>query len=249
MARRGAAAACVDRLRTLAGWLSPARARPPLPLLPAPQLYLRFGLPALRPFPAALQPWIQAAAQSNEFHALLLAPLLLQAPQLWVGVVPLSLLALYPTLDALRARCGGMPAWRAYGAPTQAALEANKAREGRARGLWPAAPQLHGAVCASPASIACASCCRRRCALHASLPSLCSPRSCASAPQWKSRSGLATAPLPLARRRLLASTALAGPHAGWQRPPPTLHRIRRPPRPAPRPPSFARRWASSLLWV
>lgn len=91
-----------------------------------PQLYLRFGLPSLRPFPAALQPWIQGAAQSNEFHAVLLAPLLLQAPQLWVGVVPLALQALYPTLDALRARVGGHPLWHLYGAPAQAALEAGK---------------------------------------------------------------------------------------------------------------------------
>lgn len=60
----------------------------------------------------------------------MLAPLLMQAPQLWVGVVPLALQAAYPTLDALRARFGGHPLWHSYGAPAQAALQAGKVRCG-----------------------------------------------------------------------------------------------------------------------
>lgn len=104
-----------------------ASSHPPTRHTPtALQLYLRFGLPTLRPFPAAIQPWIQQAAQSTEFFHVMLAPLMLQSPQLWMGVVPLAVLAAFPALDALRARCGAHPLWQRYGSQAQAALETNK---------------------------------------------------------------------------------------------------------------------------
>lgn len=50
----------------------------------------------------------------------------LQAPQLWMAVVPLAALAAYPLLAALGARFGSHPLWQRYGRAAQDALEANK---------------------------------------------------------------------------------------------------------------------------
>lgn len=101
----------------------PPFAQPP----PPPQAYLRLGPPALRPFPAAAAPWLQRLATSNEFFAVMLTTLMMQSPQLWMGVVPLAVGAAFPALQALGARAGGHPTWRRYGAPAQAVLEQNKA--------------------------------------------------------------------------------------------------------------------------
>ena len=51
---------------------------PPPALPPPPQIFLRFGTPALRPFPAALAPWMQGIAVSTEFFHLLLATLMVR---------------------------------------------------------------------------------------------------------------------------------------------------------------------------
>lgn len=53
----------------------PSLIRPPFPH-PQPQIYLRFGTPALRPFPAALGPWLQGIAVSTEFYHVLLSTLM-----------------------------------------------------------------------------------------------------------------------------------------------------------------------------
>ena len=46
--------------------------------------------------------------------------------QLWMGVVPVAVMALFPTLGALGARFGAHPAWQRYGAPARGLLEQNK---------------------------------------------------------------------------------------------------------------------------
>lgn len=50
----------------------------PLPPLSPLQIFLRFGTPALRPFPAALAPWMQGIAVSTEFFHLLLSTLMVR---------------------------------------------------------------------------------------------------------------------------------------------------------------------------
>lgn len=91
----------------------------PLPL----QVYLRHGLPPLRPFPSAAAPWLHAVAQSPEFFHFLVATLLLQVPQLWVGMAPLLLAVAPPTLTALGSRFGGHPLWARYGRPAKDYLD------------------------------------------------------------------------------------------------------------------------------
>lgn len=54
----------------------------------------------------------------------------LQAPQLWMAVVPLAALAAYPALAALGARFGAHPLWQRYGRTAQSLLEANKVGTG-----------------------------------------------------------------------------------------------------------------------
>lgn len=101
-------------------------ARRPLhwdPVTPVAQVYLRFGLPSLRPFPAAAAPWMQGVAQSTEFYHFLVATLLMQIPQLWVGMVPLALAAAPPALAGLGARFGGHPLWSRYGRPAKELLD------------------------------------------------------------------------------------------------------------------------------
>ncbi|KAL4424798.1 hypothetical protein ABPG77_000838 [Micractinium sp. CCAP 211/92] len=87
------------------------------------KVYLRHGLPPLRPFPAAAAPWLQAVAQSPEFFHFLVATLLLQVPQLWVGMAPLLLAVAPPTLTALGSRFGGHPLWARYGRPAKDFLD------------------------------------------------------------------------------------------------------------------------------
>lgn len=105
--------------------LQPHPRTPPRPTHPpAPaQAYLKHGLPALRPFPAAAAPWLQAVSQSPEFFHFLVATLLLQVPQLWVGMMPLALAAAPPALGALGARFGGHPLWARYGRPAKELLD------------------------------------------------------------------------------------------------------------------------------
>ena len=99
-------------------------------------MYLRLGLPPLRPFPAAVAPWLQQAAASSEFFQVMLATLMLQAPQLWMGVVPLALQASFPAAAALGALFGSHPLWQSRGAPARAWLEAHKVcLSGEAPGL------------------------------------------------------------------------------------------------------------------
>ena len=43
---------------------------------PNAKIYLRFGTPTLRPFPAALGPWLQGIAMSTEFYHVLLSTLM-----------------------------------------------------------------------------------------------------------------------------------------------------------------------------
>ncbi|KAL4437116.1 hypothetical protein ABPG75_004255 [Micractinium tetrahymenae] len=86
------------------------------------KLYLCCGLPALRPFPAAAAPWMQGVAQSTEFYHFLVATLLLQVPQLWVGMVPLALAAAPPAMATLGVRFGGHPLWARYGRPAKELL-------------------------------------------------------------------------------------------------------------------------------
>ncbi|PSC75824.1 molecular chaperone [Micractinium conductrix] len=87
------------------------------------KVYLRFGAPALRPFPTAIAPWLQRVAVSTEMFHLLLATLMMQAPQLWMGVVPVALAAAQPALAVLGRRFGQHPSWGRYGRPALAVLE------------------------------------------------------------------------------------------------------------------------------
>lgn len=66
-------------LPSLAAPAQPFRGAPAL--LPTPQVFLRFGTPALRPFPAALGPWLQGVAVSTEFFHLMLSTLMVSLRQ------------------------------------------------------------------------------------------------------------------------------------------------------------------------
>ncbi len=52
-------------------------------LITQAQIFLRFGTPALRPFPAALGPWLQSIAVSTEFFHLLLSTLMVGLSSCW----------------------------------------------------------------------------------------------------------------------------------------------------------------------
>eukprot|EP00887_Chlorella_sp_A99_P005309 scaffold1.g5309.t1 len=86
------------------------------------KLYLEAGLPRLRPFPQAAQPWLQQVAASGSLFHLMLAGLMLQNPLLWLGVVPLAITALYGATTFLDATLAPLPAYSAYGAPLHARL-------------------------------------------------------------------------------------------------------------------------------
>lgn len=90
------------------------------------KIFLRFGLPSFRPFPTGLSAWMQQAAGSTELFHFLLSTLMMQAPQLWMGVVLLAVTAAYPALAALGRRFGSHPLWQRYGSRAQAWLETNK---------------------------------------------------------------------------------------------------------------------------
>jgi len=60
---------------------------------------------------------------STEFFHFLLCTLMMQAPQLWMGVVPLALTSLQPTLVELGRRFPGHPLWQRYGARAQALVQ------------------------------------------------------------------------------------------------------------------------------
>lgn len=87
------------------------------------KVFLRFGLPALRPFPAAAAPWLQQVSQSTEFFHFLLVTIMMQQRALWMGMIPVTLAAARPTLTALGARFGGHPLWARYGRTALAAVE------------------------------------------------------------------------------------------------------------------------------
>jgi hypothetical protein len=108
-------------------------------------MYLRLGLPPLRPFPAAVAPWLQQAATSSEFFQVMLATLMLQAPQLWMGVMPLALQASFPAAAALGALFGSHPLWQSRGAPARAWLEAHKVNASGALSLG--VPLQSGCLC------------------------------------------------------------------------------------------------------
>lgn len=50
----------------------------------------------------------------------------MQSPQLWMAVVPLAVLALYPAVAILGARFGSHPLWQRYGPTAQQLLETHK---------------------------------------------------------------------------------------------------------------------------
>lgn len=50
----------------------------PAPLPSAPQVYLRHGLPPLRPFPAAIAPWMRRVAASTQMWHLMLSSMMMQ---------------------------------------------------------------------------------------------------------------------------------------------------------------------------
>lgn len=58
---------------------------------------------------------------------------MMQAPQLWMGVLPLALTALQPTLAELGRRFPAHPLWQQYGARAQAIVQ--QGQVGAAAGL------------------------------------------------------------------------------------------------------------------
>lgn len=61
------------------------------------QVYLRHGLPPLRPFPAAIAPWMRRVAGSTEMWHLMLSSMMAQVPLCCAGCTAIApMLALQP---------------------------------------------------------------------------------------------------------------------------------------------------------
>ena len=54
------------------------------------QVYLKYGLPKLRPFPGAIKAWVQPASAASDFQYLILAALFINAPRPMFSVRALS---------------------------------------------------------------------------------------------------------------------------------------------------------------
>lgn len=94
--------------------------------LSAFKVYLRFGLPPLRPFPAAFKAWARPVMASVELWHVIMSTAMMQSPSAWMGVVPLALQAALLLLPALGARYPAHPLCQRYGSKAAHLLEANK---------------------------------------------------------------------------------------------------------------------------
>ncbi|BDA49740.1 hypothetical protein COCOBI_14-3600 [Coccomyxa sp. Obi] len=90
------------------------------------KLFLKYGKPALRPFPAALKAWFGPAAMSTDFQYLLLSILFLQARPMTLVVVPIWILALYHFFAYASQHFSSNPLWIKYGADAHRFLSANQ---------------------------------------------------------------------------------------------------------------------------
>mmetsp|Transcript_244 Transcript_244/g.763 ORF Transcript_244/g.763 Transcript_244/m.763 type:complete len:334 (-) Transcript_244:128-1129(-) len=79
------------------------------------KLYMTYGLPQLRPFPAALASWFQQLRGHTDFHYLCYALLFTTGSPVFGVLPPLVILAVYHIFAYATVNFGSNPLWQRYG--------------------------------------------------------------------------------------------------------------------------------------
>lgn len=81
------------------------------------KVVLRFGVPSLKPFPAAIKSWLMQASATTDFqYAILCAPFVGARPVTLV-CIPTVVLAVYHAFAYASTHFSGTPLWQQYGQP------------------------------------------------------------------------------------------------------------------------------------